>query len=279
MVNENLTIIYLGVFMKISPKLLMLIFLIITTSAFSEKRIKKEKHFVALREIDRPLNLGQRQKRISAGYMALGTYNKDTHKKEFYPVHVTADEPNYVLPKMEIGISDSFSITINGFLPSVQYLFLNRTKVENGHSYINGPNMAFIGGLSSLLYSQSFNNKVYIGVTCGLLGKFPINKRIWISNRAQIYAGNTSVIYGEGDLGIGFQLSDRASIIPKFTLGLNVYTLSKTTSYYSQFQNTFKFNISDHLGLKIFGKLYDNYFNTDENLIEVAGGIGIHFSW
>lgn len=259
--------------------LITLICLSFTTSIYSKDRVKRDKHYVALREIDRPLNIGQRQKRISASYMALGTYNKDTHKKEFYPFHYSEDEPNIVFPTMEIGISDSLSIHINGFLPSIQYLFLNNIKYEKGHSYITGPNMAFIGGISNFLYSESLDDNFYIGVTCGLLGKFPINKRVWLSNRAQIYAGNSSTIYGEGDLGLGFQATDRFSIIPNFTLGVRIYTISKSTSINSQFKNTFKFNITDHFGFKIFGKIYDDYFIDERNVIEVAGGIGLNFSW
>lgn len=262
-------------------KLFTILLLISVSTVLSKSRTKREEHYVALSEIDRPLNVGQRQQVLSAGNGAYFSYNKKskhTDAQNFFFI------PNFNSPTFEFGISDTLSLQFYGILPSIQYLFVNNIKIEDGISYITGPNIAFIAGINSLNWSCIFDkgDQFQIGLNLALSGKYPINKRLWFTNSVNANFGTTSFISGATHIGLGIQISKRVSMHPCISgrVGIN----ASTHDIYAggSISDSFKFNINEHLSFEIYGSAtqhYDEEYSNVKDYIYGTASSSIIFSW
>lgn len=262
--------------MKNYLKILTSILIILNLSVEAKDRIRRDKHYPALSEINKSLNLGQRQSILNTGHLFSFDYNyKTKHREEFYMAHVEKNDPVYIIPNYTYAISDSFQISLIHGLPSIQYLFLNNTKIDSNKISISGPNLAFNAGVSGL--SNYDDLKIFL--TCGLKGKFPINKAVWLASSIQLYAGNTPMIDTYADLNIGFQVLKRFSIIPGYEINTNIDTFDKDIEFGHIIKNSFKINVNPFVDIELIGRVVNDNYNRDNNIIRGVVGYNMNFTW
>lgn len=263
--------------MKKHFKILMYLILMLSVISIDAKeRVRREKHYPTLSEINKTLNLGQRQSFLNTGHLFSFDYNfKTKRREEFYMAHVDKYDPVYLIPNYTYAISDSFQISLIHGLPSIQYLFLNNTKVDSNQISITGPNLAFNAGIAGL--SNYDDLKVFL--TCGLKGKFPLNETFWLASSIQLYAGNTPQIDTYADLNLGIQVLKRFSIIPGYELNTNIDTFEKDVAFSHTIKNSFKLNVNQFFDVELIGRVVSDHSDRANDLIKGVVGYNMNFTW
>lgn len=262
----------------------VLIILCLVPAALSARE-KREKHTMPIREIDRPLLLPQRQSKLSAGYTASFSWDKDDGVQqvalglfpngdgEYVFYDDFSENPMPFPPEYRYGFNDSLQMTVSfKNLPTFHFLVLNNSVVENGVVSIAKPTLAAFIGIDGLFsYGGGFEFDMHGGIE----GKFPINERLWSNGMVKVIAGNSPYLNFEYSADLGIQLSDKAAVIPQLKLYQHLGLKDRYSNLYGKFRTTLDLNISDNFSMDIYGIVSES----NEYSLDCSAGFTVNFHW
>ncbi len=248
-------------------------------------RNKRVKHSMPIREIDRPLLLPQRQSKLSSGYTASFRWDKDDGLQEValgdFPnndgeniwTSEYYENPTLIIPEYRYGFNDSLQLSLGlSDFPTLHFLCLNNSVLENGVVSIAKPTLAAFIGINSL-YSDA--DGVRFDMHGGLEGKFPINNRLWSYAELKFIAGNSPFLDFEYTADLGIQLSNMFAIIPQIKLYQHVDLSDQKNSIHGKFRTILDLNISDHYSMDIYGVVEEDF----EYTLIGSAGFTMNFHW